>query len=383
MKKIINPGFVILITSFCSFVAWFLLKDEYSNGYKDIFKITSVGVLVAFLWYIFSALFSLVGFEIGTRTGGILKNSKIPSLQSNSVYIVITFLALLGCISAFASVIQSLGSLNAIYLLIVDTNANMIKHALYEDYSIGLKSLRYTAIHSFTLMVIRRVVFQKKWPLDFIPLILLLSTAIISSRLALIMSFFQIALILTIYGRLRITMTSIVLYIFIGFNILAALNYTRNFGYYQNLGLGFYEGALAEIINYVGTPFQGAISVGQNYTIIDRIPDRWDVYAGIPTNLTTNSSLLYFYRDYWGWWCFPITALLLFIYSFLAGIFYHSSSNVLILIYTSIMYCFAEFWRVSLFWGGIILSLIIVPIIAMIIVIVIQSLKRYLFSLKF
>ena len=362
MKQFLNPAIIILGTSCASFLAWLLLNDSISIGYEDKFSIFSWGMYLTVIWYLLAVIVALIGFKMGVSIK--IKTTtfdNVAEMNSDTGYYVFIILASIGVVSSYIMIVNNIGGLLEIFTNIIIAQANNLKFALYEDYSIGLQSLRYSSIHVFTLMVIRRIVFKKKNVIDILPLLLLLSTALVSSRLSIVMSFFQIFLLLILYNRFNFSKTKLVLTIFTIFNLLSILNISRNYGYYESQELGFYEAGSAEIINYLGSPFQGAISVGENHKLINQVPERWDLYAGIPLNLTTNSTFLYFYRDY-GWLCFIVSSLLIFSYSLVSGILIKFKNNFFILIYTTIMYIFAEFWRVYLFWEGIIISLIVVPI---------------------
>ncbi|MRX64305.1 O-antigen polymerase [Maribacter luteus] len=378
LRNLINPGVIVALSSLLSFLGWLILSEKMYYTLKKPFSLFSFGVFLAFIWYCFAIFISFLGF----KTGNCLKIKssfvdKNVSIDSDLVYKTIVVLAAIGSLYSLGYIISKVGGFGEVVELILNNNANFLKKNLYKDYSIGIRSLRYVSIHAVTLMIIRRLIFKKKRIiLDVFALVTLLITATISSRLSIVMMSIQTILILVIYNKIRIKFRNMVLGGILFYLVISVFNYTRNYNFYsEKVGLNFFEAGAADMIVYLGTPFQGAVSVGENHETIKEQPMNWPLYSGIPSSLTTNSSFLYYYRDY-GWWCFMVAGFLLFVYAFFAGVFAKFRYNILFLIYTSIMYIFAEFWRIDMFFEGVMITLLLTPILASFIVISMKLLRH-------
>ena len=382
LKIVKNPAVIVVLSSFLSFLAWIVLSEKMYYNLRKPFSFFSFGVFLAFVWYFFVVFNSYLGYKMGVLLK-IKKTffNKYVSLDSDMVYKTIVFLASFGSIYSLAYITFKLGGLGEVVDLISSSNANYLKKTLYENYSVGIRSLRYVSIHAVTLMVVRRIIFKKKKKnLDYIAVISLLITATISSRLSIVMMLVQTILILIIYNKIKIRFRYLVMGCILFYLVISVFNYTRNYNFYsKNVGMNFFEAGAADMVVYLGTPFQGAVSIGENHEIIDQQPMNWPRYSGIPFSLTTNSSFLYFYRDY-GWFCFPVAGFLLLVFAFIAGIFSRFYGNVLILLYTSIMYIFAEFWRIDLFFEGIIITLMATPIITILFVLALKHMVQIRFE---
>ena len=295
------------------------------------------------------------------------------NLQDNYAYYVLTVLATIGTLAAFYKIYAELGDLNKFIDIIKSGNANFFRHTLYNNYTIGLLSLRYLAIHGCAMAILRRILFSKRNFLDTLNILNLIVVSLITSRLSFVMMLLEVFVIWISYKEIKINfLKSIILGIII-FHILCFLNYSRNINFYKERGLGFYSGGISEIITYLGAPFQGAVSIGNNYNYIREYPFRWDEYAYIETSLTTNSAFFYFFR-YYDWWCFLYVFFFLLILSFVGGILYNFKQNYLYLAFTTLIYSFAEFWRLFWFGSGIMLTLFLGPFIISFVVIIIKSL---------
>lgn len=334
----------------------------------------SIGFLFSIFWYFISIVASWLGFTFGKKIK--LKQSNLikkVNLQDNLAYYILTVLATIGTLAAFYKIYVELGDLNRFFEIIKGGNANYFKNVLYDNYTIGLLSLRYLAIHACALAILRRILFSKKNFLDALNILNLVLVSLISSRLSFIMMLLEVMVIWISYKEIRIHFLKSISLVIIIFHILCFLNYSRNINFYKERGLGFYSGGISEIITYLGAPFQGAVSIGNNYNVIREYPMRWDKYAYIEAGLTTNSAFLYFFR-YYDWWCFLNVFTFLLTLSFVSGILYNLKENYLYLSFVTLVYSFAEFWRLFWFGSGIMITLFLMPFIISFLVITIKSL---------
>lgn len=308
---------------------------------------------------------------------------KYLGLDSDFGYKIFVCIACLGSFYSLYFISVSLGGFYKLIDLVKNSQANHLKHSLYKDYSIGIRSLRYVSIHAVTLTIVRLVVFKKKSMMfGLLAVISLIVCALISSRLSIIVTIIQTTIILILYDKISLKPKHILLGGLLFYLTISTLNYTRNYQFYKKHGgMNFFEAGAADMTVYLGAPFQGAVSVGENYSLIRKDPKNWHKYSGIPSSLTTNSTFLYFFRDY-DWFCFIVAAFFLLTYSFVAGVFVKFKGNMLILIYTTIMYIFAEFWRVHLFYQGIMIALVVTPLIILLIVFLLKAPYYYVKQIK-
>ncbi|TRZ46023.1 hypothetical protein [Robertkochia solimangrovi] len=375
-KSLFRPHNIIYFTTLLSFGFW-LFPDFgiFRKGFSEGFSIFSKGFFIAVLWYMSALLFALIGFTLGIQIK--IKNKAIDrfvNFENKTPYHIITLLTFFGLIFTCLKIYESLGrDLVNIFTLIITGYANQLKYALYENYKPGILSLRYVAILSCTVALVRRIILKKKSRLDFFNFLSLLVIAIISSRLSIIITFISFAVIYVNYNGFKIGFKRGILIAILGFHLLALLNYTRNSNFYKDMGLGFYGAGISEIITYLGAPFQGAVAVGNNTDLIRKQPANRMLYAHIEESLTTNSSFLELFILY-DWYCFLYMAISLLILSFLAGVFSKNESNYLFLLYTVLLYGFAEFWRLFWFGNGIVFTLIIAVLLTIILTILLRSL---------
>lgn len=365
MKRLLTPPGIILLTTLLSFGFW-IFPDFgiLRKGFKPIIPSFSIGFFVAVLWYSIAMVSSLLGFHLGRKIkADSLIFDKVADLKSDVPYYVLSFISALGVIATFFVIYTSAGnSLNQIWIWVSSGNANKLKQALYEDYNVGILSLRYAAIHSACMALVRRFIHKKKRKIDIINIMSLIWIALISTRLAVIACALAFFIFYNAYRKINLGLKRSILLIVIGFHILSIFNYTRNINFYRQFGMGFYSAGFSEIVTYVGSPFQGAISVAENYRFIKSNPSGWNFYAGIEPALSTNSSFLELFVLY-GWNCFLFSSIGLFFLALIAGIFEKFKSNYMYLVFTALMYGFAEFWRIFLFNKGILLTLVAVPFI--------------------
>lgn len=162
---------------------------------------------------------------------------------------------------------------------------------------------------------------------------------------------------------MKLTAAGIVLFV-----LLSALSYSRNKGFYEAKGHGFWSAGISEIVTYLGAPFQGAIAVGNNPEFITQQPFNWIGYAYIEESLSTNSAFLQLYQAY-GWYSFLVMMLTVALFSYIAGFLKKQRNNYLYLSVLTILYAFAEFWRLYWFGTGIMITLVVFPVLVIFITI--------------
>lgn len=370
IRSLSTPYAIIFFTVLLSFFAW-LIPDFgiLRKGFSKPFSVLSPGFFIALLWYVTAILLSLISY--GTALKLKLSPSifdRYASLDRNRPYVILTFFALIGCLSSYLVILSSTG-FNTILYYITSGQANQLKYILYDDYSAGFLSLRYLAIHSCALAIFRRFNLKVKSKLDFLNIALLLSIVVISSRLSLIMMIFIcLILFITHSERIRIKPIRVLIGGIVFFILLSALSYSRNKGFYEAKGYGFWSAGISEIVTYLGAPYQGAVAVGNNPELISKQPENWTRYAYIEPSLSTNSAFLQLFQTY-GWYAFLIMMATVSLFSFIVGFLKKQRNNYLFLSVLTILYAFAEFWRLYWFGTGIMITLVIFPVLIFIVTI--------------
>ncbi|WP_407541324.1 hypothetical protein Q0M94_08080 [Deinococcus radiomollis] len=350
------------------------------KGFDKPFEPSVVGAIICIAWIVMIIGLAYSGFKAGAtlKINTDIVDNRV-SLESFRPYFILSILGYIGLAYVLLQLVGSLG-ITGIINAIVGGQANALKNTLYSDYSAGVASLRYLSIPSAALglyhLTRRRFIF-----LGFLNIIALGIVAIISSRLSIIFTIFTLLPLIINESRIKIKTIHVLIALVFIFHLLAALNYSRNIGFYRSIGIdNFYLAGFSEIITYVGSPFQGFIAAG---TLNDSLYSTSDIDSSIKTGisfeLSTNSAFLELVRNNGTLEAFLEIALCSFLGSFMMGISFKNKRNLLFLLFGSIGYCFAEIWRVFLFGQGIVYTISIMIILITVWCIYVPSIK---FSLR-
>jgi hypothetical protein len=286
------------------------------------------------------------------RNGSL--NDHLLSLESNLIYYTLTLVTTVGTIATLVRIFRVL-SIQQAFLFMTLGSANELKNALYEDYSIGLFSLRYVVLYSSSIALYRMIRWKSFTPVNLfnIPL-LLVSTFLLGSRLIFIATIVTTILMLTFDKRtLRISPTKTVAVAVVLFGILSAVNVVRNKGYYNSLGLSFAVAGVSEILSYLGSPFQVAIGSAR---FTDQLAAGGDQtyrnYADEEITRNTNSAFVHLHELIGDWSWAYIAAMCLFM-GFLFETLASLGKTIFLLPSGAILYASAELWRLDLFRQGI------------------------------
>lgn len=354
-----RPHNIILITYSVVFIFWaFPSFDYFRKGFEEplpLFSVGGLGLIAALLsaWCM-AYIFYNLGKAFARRN-----NQRILSINealSDRSYFLFILLTSVGLLAVFYSLMKS-GGIFFILDSVQAGQANQLKKALYEDYSVGVLSLRYASVMCGALLISRRMSGVKNTLLDSAALILVLFTALLSSRLTVSASLFG-GLYLYIYFKKEVNISSLRI-IFSGtliFLLFSALNWSRNYGFYEKMGLGFISGGFSEVLAYLGTPFQGAIfaisNLGGDYSISEMFNA-----TTIETSLTTNSAFLELTSDN-SWLGLVELYILISASSLVIGFCEKFKGGKFICCCVPLIYAFAELWRLSLFDKGLTITII-------------------------
>lgn len=387
MKWILKPYYLVILTAFISFCVWLIPFDSsFRTGYQIKATLTSESVFILVLWYLSITIVSFLGYKVGRK---IKKNKLLNHIPDNYFYQMVSILAGIGVVY---TIIYLILIDPFIFLNVLKGSANEIKKALYENYSMGLLSLRYVVAISGSIAIANIIIFKKLKSIDVLNVLMLLLIAAISARLLIIMSSL---LVLGILSKKKVVIKTrfIIPGIVILFLLLSFYNNSRNINFYTdryNINSPFMANIM-EIVTYIGSPFQASVGIANNIavftewsnisnimTVIPVLDFAYDKkldyrsYVDIESSLTTNSAFVELF-SVMGIYSFIVIILTSFLNSIIMGHFSRYKSYIFLIEFV-LLYCFAEIWRIYLFKEGIILTLLCAIVISSIIPIV--SFKR-------
>ncbi|TWT79213.1 hypothetical protein CA13_06110 [Planctomycetes bacterium CA13] len=305
-----------------------------------------------------------VGYFLGIPLGRRLPVSRVQEragLEMTGVWTAWIALATLGVGLAMLKIVGALGVGGCIQA-ITSFNANGLKKVLYEDYSLGLLSLRYVAILVGGIAIFRYLAFREVSMRTIVSLCLTLAIAMISSRLSLIWAVViggcTYLLAPSSIEKRKISLAEVAVWGGIFMFVIGALTISRTYGYYQKRGAEtFVAAASGEFNRYLAAPFQGSIEAVNSPSTSGRMPDT----AGIDNGLTTNSALMEV-AVWAGKWNVVALSVILFLSGVACGMLHYFRGTYVIVMYGVFQCCNLEVWRIVMFDKGITLTLLFVAL---------------------
>jgi len=355
IKSIFTPSSMSMVAVTASFIAWeFPTFGVILKGFtrKEALDVTSIVMLLC--WY--SMIF--ICFFVGQKLGGFFvsptarSDDPVLSLNSNAVYYGFTLISAIGIVSTLYAIFANLSFQQAlVFISLGQTNA--LKETLYEEYHIGLVSLRYVVVYPASI-ALYRIIRQKRYSaVNLFNVLMLGVSTFLSMRLILVATLMVTGFLLT-YGkaRIRISIAKVALFSGLIFLILSALNISRNAGYYERNSLSFGLAGASEIITYAGSPFQTAVGSAK---VADKLAgfggDEYRDWVDIAPALNTNSAFTLLMQQM-GAWSWPYLALVCLVMGFLFGAMSSLGKTIFLLPCGAIIYGAAELWRLDLFQTG-------------------------------
>ena len=356
-EPLFRPSTLATLGLFLSAAAWFFPDiGGLKRGYDQPAHFTIQSVVLMADWWLMIYLGLRSGEIVGERISLRLTFARqIESLESNRIFVLFTALTALGLALTYAKILSSLSLVGAL-AFIAKGSGNELKASLYEQYSAGILSLRYLVIYSASLAVYRFVYVRRRDGLYAVNFLLLLASALLSSRLIFVATVLaSLFLVLQRFERIRIRPLRIGLGALVVFIILASLNASRNANYYEKDNLYFWGGGASSIISYLSAPFQSSIGTGNHILEISGAPeDSYRDYVDIDETLNTNSSFVQNIETF-GAVAWPGMALLTFSAGFLFAGLQRFGRTMFLLPCAAILYASSELWRLDLFRQGIFL----------------------------
>lgn len=362
--KLSNPSFVLSITLFLSFFMWrFPDFSVLRSGFKQRNELFSIEGLILLFMYIFFIILLYIGFRYKRRNK--INLNSYNHLSRNRIYHIFIIISTIGVVITYYNLLTKINFSMIKYWILTGT-ANNLRYLLYENYKAGLISLRYVIGETFCLMLIRRYIYRKKSYLDIIVLLEMALVIIISNRLILIFSLLSFGIYWNSKKKIKLTLKTLTIIITI-IIVLFLLTYSRTKNYYLiNYNLGFLGAGISEIKTYLGSPFQGALTTISILINKDNIIlEKFYLLSTIQKNLTTNSAIydLVFNKNIDSIFTLILFLSLFFIIiSILMRYLFLYRETVLFFSYSTLMYATAEFWRLFIFFNGIMVVLFLIPI---------------------
>jgi hypothetical protein len=355
-RAVLRPSVVSMVAMFASFAAWlFPSFGVLRKGFDNPSRLDLGTFTVLACWY----LLIFVSFTAGEKVGGllVLRRSTPPAqllnLKSNIIYYGFTLLSTAGIAATLIRVFQLLPLQQAIAAIALG-QTNQLKEVLYEDYHIGLVSLRYLVLYPASIALYRIIRSRSFTPLNiFNVLLLAMSVVLLSSRLTFIATLLTVVFLLSFDKRsIKVSIPKLITILASLFLVLAVLNYSRNKDYYERNKLSFGLAGVSEILAYLGAPFQVAIGTAQvTDQIIGGDPDAYREYVDVEINLMTNSAFFHLTQQigYFSWVYIALICLFMgLVFEALASL----GKTIFLLPCGAILYGSAELWRLDLFQQG-------------------------------
>jgi len=338
-----------------SFCAWlFPSFGVLRKGFTVAEPLDLTSVLILSAWYclIFLSFCLGQGFSV-TFLQNIRPRSNAISLDSKPLYYTFTLLAVTGLLSHLIKIV-SLYSITEIFVFIVLHQANALREAPYENYSVGIISLRYLIVYSTSLAVYKIVKYRKLTLLNIVNVLLFVFALPILSRLILVATVVTTSLLLAVGKKfLKIRLMKVGAFLGVGFLVLSTLNYSRNAAFYEASHLSFGEAGFAEIITYLGSPFQVAIGSSKIMdTIVSSPAETYRKHVDIGEELNTNSAFVSLHEQM-GYLSWPYICCLCCFMGLFFSWLVSFGRTIFLLPCGAILYASSELWRLDLFQQGI------------------------------
>ena len=356
-RAALRPSRFSMAAMLASFAAWlFPTFGVLNKGFDQPAHLDFTAFVILACWY----LLIFMGFSIGEKTGQlkIFQNRSLSeellSLESNLIYYSLTLLTTIGIVATLVRILTVL-SLPQAFILMTLGEANELKEALYENYGVGLFSLRYVVLYSSAMALYRMIRWKSFTAINLFNILLLfVSTLLLGSRLIFVATILTTLLMLTFDKQvLKISLTKTLSAAGLLFLILSAANSLRNRNYYENLGLSFAQAGVSEIVAYLGAPFQVAIGSARfTEQLAAGGSETYRNYADEEVVRNTNSAFVHLHEQMGNFSWLYITGMCLFmgfLFEFLASL----GKTLLLLPCGAILYASAELWRLDLFQQGI------------------------------
>jgi hypothetical protein len=359
-----KPSNLSMVASALSFAAWaFPNFGVLRKGFDRAAALDPVAILVLASWWALIFVCFRIGEFFGTPAVTRASRPRLSiSLDADLPYYTFTIIAAVGVLAASAKILGSL-SLEGAVSLVTSGQANELKEAILDDYQVGLLSLRYVAVYPAVIAMYRLVTRRRMSFSIVLNLLLLLLVTLITGRLSLVAAITTTFLVLNYNVQYRkVRVSRMLLVVASLFSILSVFNYTRNLGFYEERGLGFWSSGFAEIITYLGSSSQVALGTAARTSdlVLDK-PEHYRELVDVEIQANAVSAFVMLHESM-GYLCWLYIALVCTVSGFVFSRLVAMGATLYLLPCGSILYASAELWRLNLFGQGIFIVLMIVGI---------------------
>lgn len=380
ITRVFTPQFVFLPVVLLGLINWLFMPAQYLDiGEKS--DINFISTFIAVTWYGL-LIASVLAAKLMAKPICIM--STTPYEYSLMFYYLATGLTLLGVLS----VLGQIGSPADVLSAISSKQVNSLKDSLYDNYSFGSLTLRYTSSITATYAFYRIVVIKKWGAIDIFNFVAVLICAFVSARILVIQTAFYSIFIYFSLGNnrdllKRIGLTKLVVIGTAFCTVIVLFTYSRSADTYKaQLGItNPFMVTAVEVGRYTAMPIQVTFGVANlvagSSSLIENIevkpwyllpsflqPSEFKVdnsggvghqwYAGyvdVPRGLTTNSVFASAIGNlgYWAVLGLPFTC---FLYGFVFFLFRRSACLESKIYQAVLLYAFFELWRTFYFSAG-------------------------------
>ena len=181
-----KPWIMMLISVALSFSAWSIPNmPGLRHGFENHADLTLTSAATLMVWYLTLTMMCIIGYGMGRLVIPRLRPHRSIQLSNILPYWTLTGLAIVGNLVALKIIFAQFGVSEFIDLVMIG-QGNRIRHSLYNDYSIGVVSLRYLVCASSAIALLRVFRMGLRGWLDFLNFGLLILTTFIAGRLSII-----------------------------------------------------------------------------------------------------------------------------------------------------------------------------------------------------
>lgn len=359
-----KPSNLSMVAAALSLAAWaFPSFGVLRKGFDRAADLDPVAILILAAWYAVIFLSFWMGQFLGTL--GDRKSSpslSVASLDADLPYYTFTIIAAIGVLAAAAKILGSL-SAEGVIGFVLSGQANAMKEAMYEDYKIGLLSLRYVAVYPAAIALYRLATRRRLSISIVINLLLLLVGVLISARLLLIATLVTAFLLLNYNIRYRRVRLSRMLGVgALLFSLLAVFNYSRNYGFYEERGLSFWGSGFSEIVAYLGCSTQVALgTAARTADLVAGKEEHFRELVDVEEQMNAVSAFVMLHQSM-GYVCWLYIAVACGTAGFVFSHLVAKGATMYLLPCGTILYASSELWRLNLFGQGIFVTLMVIGI---------------------
>src|SRR5258705_7978905 len=164
VRSILKPSSLSMVAVSLSLAAWlFPTFGVLKKGWENPSRLDTATVVILACWY----LLIFTSFFLGEKIAGLWSlshgykpTSRLLDLESNVIYLGFTLIGALGLGAMVATIVRSM-SLAQMILFISLGQSNALKQPVFEEYHVGIVSLRYVVLYPASVALYRMIRFRE------------------------------------------------------------------------------------------------------------------------------------------------------------------------------------------------------------------------------